>query len=113
MILDVQMLGKITVLTVPGGHLDAGNIKEFKLAIDPILRTTSTIVADMSKVDFVDSAGLGTLLSVLRQATASGGDFRLCGLTRPVRALFQLVRMHRVFGIYNDRAEALASFDEA
>lgn len=110
--LDIEKIGEITVLTVPGAHLDAGNIKEYKQAIDPVLKTASRLVADLSKVDFVDSAGLGTLLSVLRQTTAAGGDFRLCGLTRPVRALFQLVRMHRVFGIYNDRAEALASFTE-
>jgi anti-sigma B factor antagonist len=65
---------------------------------------------DMSGLTFVDSSGLGALLSCLRMMKGKNGQLLLVGMSRPVRALFELVRMHRIFSIYNSLAEAL---DEA
>jgi anti-sigma B factor antagonist len=64
----------------------------------------------MSALQFVDSAGLGAILSCLRKLTAAEGDLKLCGLTGPVRAIFEISRMHRIFDIYATRAEAIAAF---
>jgi len=69
------------------------------------------LVIDMSSVQFVDSSGLGVILSCLRQVTERGGDLKVCGLSKGVRALFELVRMHKVVEIYNTREEALAAFE--
>jgi anti-sigma B factor antagonist len=65
------------------------------------------VVLDMSALNFVDSSGLGALLSCLRAMNGKNGQLRLYGMTKPVRALFELVRMHRIFTIYNSREEAL------
>jgi anti-sigma B factor antagonist len=64
----------------------------------------------MSELKFVDSSGLGAILSCLRQQNASGGELKLCGMLKPVRALFELVRMHRIFDMYNTREEAIMAF---
>lgn len=112
---------KITTKTIHNGvvvhlnidNLDASNAKEFSLGMGPILNEHNSIILDMSSLEFVDSSGLGALLSCLRQQHASDGSLALCAISKPVRTLFELVRMHRVFDIYNTCDEAvLASADQ-
>ncbi len=66
---------------------------------------------DVDSLDFVDSSGLGALLSALRQAAAGGGDIRLCRVKPSVQALFDVVRLDQVLEIYPSRREAVESFD--
>jgi len=106
----VEKVGEATVLTIPGESLDASNAKDFKRDVMPIMERNLKVVLDMSKLQFVDSSGLGAILSCLRRLNASGGDLKLCGMTKPVRALFELVRMHRIFDIFNTREEAVSAF---
>ncbi len=105
--LTVDRIGQVALVTIPGPNLDAGNAESFKLVTESMMGQGGHIVLDMSELEFVDSSGLGALLSCLRRFSHFGGELRLCGLTKPVRVLFELVRMHRVFEICNDRAEAL------
>jgi anti-sigma B factor antagonist len=46
----------------------------------------------------------------LKVVHASGGELKLCAMSKSLRALFELVRMHRVFDIYNSREEATRAF---
>jgi len=90
--------------------LDASNAGEFKTALAKMIQPGARLVLDMSGIRFVDSSGLGAILSCLRQLHDLGGELKLCSLNKPVRALFELVRMHRVFEIFNSREEALRSY---
>lgn len=103
----------IAVLTVPVDELDASNAQEFKRDLAPILQANSKLVFDLGRLRFVDSSGLGAMLSCLRQVTAKGGDLKLCSMSKQVRALFELVRMHRIFEIYGTSDEAVAAFQAA
>ena len=69
------------------------------------------MVLDLSRLRFVDSSGMGAMLSCLRQLSAKGGDLKLCGMSKQVRGLFELVRMHRIFEIYGTREEAVHAFE--
>lgn len=89
--------------------LDFNNVKDFKSEIQAVLQNQKLVLIDMQSLDFVDSSGLGALLSVLRTVNDNGGELKLYDMKKPVRALFELVRMHRIFAIYNTKAEALAS----
>lgn len=100
----------VVVAELRGEVLDARNTKEFRSAIDPILESCDNLILDLGQVTFVDSSGLGALLACLRRLTDRGAELKLCGLTRPVRTLFELVRIHRIFEIYNTREEALQSY---
>jgi sigma-B regulation protein RsbU (phosphoserine phosphatase) len=106
----IENVGDVAVIVLPGDSLDAGNAKEFKRDVMPMLGGRSKVIFDMSGLHFVDSSGLGVVLSSLRQLNATGGDLKLSGMAKPVRALFELVRMHRIFDIYSTREEALAAF---
>jgi len=75
-----------------------------------LLETHSKLVIDLGRLRFVDSSGLGAFISCLRKLNAKGGDLKLCGMQKPVRAVFELVRMHRIFDIYATREEAVRAF---
>jgi anti-sigma B factor antagonist len=91
-------------------HLDAANVKDFKEAIAPLLEQSERVVFDMSQIKFVDSSGLGALIACLRQTHKQQGDFKLCAMSKPVCALFELMRMHRVFSIHETLEDALRAF---
>lgn len=110
MALVTTNLDDVVVVEVPGPSLDASNSKDFKAEVSPILNSAQKVIFDLEHLGFVDSSGLGSILSCLRQLNGAGGDLKLCGMTKPVRALFELVRMHRIFEIYESRDEALAAF---
>jgi anti-sigma B factor antagonist len=100
----------VLVIELREDNLDASNVRDFRDAVQSLMGERTRVVLDMASVKFVDSSGLGALISCLRQVNGRRGDFRLCEMSRTVRALFELMRMHRVFNIHDTRADAVASF---
>lgn len=100
----------VLVIELREDNLDASNVREFKDGTLALIHERTRVVLDLTGVKFIDSSGLGALISCLRQLNGRKGDFRLCGMAKPVRALFELMRMHRVFNIHDSRADAVASF---
>jgi anti-sigma B factor antagonist len=108
--LAIEKVGDVAVVEIPVDELDASNTGELKHDIAPVLEANTKLVIDLSRLRFVDSSGLGAILSCLRQLTAKGGDLKLSGMQKQVRAVFELVRMHRIFDIYATREEAVRAF---
>jgi anti-sigma B factor antagonist len=108
--IHVDNLDGVAVAAVPVDELDAGNVSEFKRDMGPILKSSAKLVLDLNRLRFVDSSGLGAMLSCLRQLSAQGGDLKLCAMSKQVRTLFELVRMHRIFDIYGTKEEAVQAF---
>jgi anti-sigma B factor antagonist len=107
----VEKVGDVAVAGVPVEELDASNAAEFKRDIATVLDANAKLVLDLSRLRFVDSSGLGAFISCLRKLNAKGGDLKLCGMSKQVRAVFELVRMHRVFDILGAREDAVRAFD--
>lgn len=105
-----EMRGAVAVVAIKGKSLDASNAGAFKEALKPVLATQKQIVLDLGEVEFVDSSGLGAMLSALRQANTLGGDVKLAKLQRPARVVVELTRMHRVFEIFESVDEAVRSY---
>lgn len=108
--LSVKMIGDVAVVGLYVDELDASNTAEFKQQMAPILAEHRKPVLDLAELRFIDSSGLGAMLSCLRQLSEKGGDLELCGLSRSVRAAFELVRLHRVLDIHSTRAQAAGAF---
>lgn len=108
---DIEKIqeGKGVIVIVQSENLDAGNVKAFKDRLLPVLEDHQNVLLDMSRLSFIDSSGLGALLSCLRTMNSKKGQLKLFAMAKPVQALFELVRMHRIFSIYNTRDEALAA----
>lgn len=107
---EISEANGVTTAILPGRALDASNARDFKATASGLVKPNVKLVLDMTNLEFVDSTGLGALVSCLRQVHAAKGEIKLCRLTKPVRALFELVRMHRVFEIFNTSEEAVRSY---
>ena len=108
--LTIDKVGDVAAVAVPVDELDASNASELKRDIGPLLQANTKVVLDLTRVRFMDSSGLGAMLSCLRQLTAKKGDLKLCGMSKQVRGAFELVRLHRIFDIYGTRSEAVLAF---
>lgn len=98
------------VIGVNEERLDAHNSAELKDRFMRLLEEGGRrLVVDLSIVKFIDSSGLGALLSGYKNATQRGGTLVLSGLQPRVRAMFELTRLNRVFEIYPRLQEALAN----
>ena len=109
-IAEIGSLPGTAIVGFPVDNLDAGNVKDFRAAIQAVADTHDIVMLDMQRLNFVDSSGLGALISCLRHVRGNHGDMKLCSMSEPVRALFELTRMHRVFNIIETRDEAVRSF---
>ena len=97
----------ITILTVQSRYVDAGNVRVFRDAMRSAMKNGKFFAVDMSDVEFVDSAGIGALISCLRDANSNGGSIELFSLTPGVLALFEIMRLNKIFRLHIDRQTAL------
>lgn len=93
----------------PVGELDAYWATRFKDEIDAGLAATANrVVVDLAGVTFIDSTGIGVLMSAVKRARAFGGDVRLAGVKPFVTKVLEITGLHRVFRGYPTVDEATA-----
>ena len=100
MAIEIRDQAGITVVAPAGPRLDAEVAGQLRAALlDRITRGDRRIVLDLLAVDFIDSSGLGALVSALRQLKQldRGGDLRLAAVQPPVAAVLEIIRLNRVF----------------
>jgi anti-sigma B factor antagonist len=68
------------------------------------------IVLNMGEIDYIDSAGLGTLVAAHLSAKNSGASIRLCNLGKKFHEVLQLTKLLTVFDVFDTEAAAVASF---
>jgi anti-sigma B factor antagonist len=97
-----------TILSLKEERLDAHNSAELKDRILKVLEDGSHhLIMNLTEVRFIDSSGLGALLSGYKNAALRSSSFVLAGLQPRVQSMFELTRLHRVFEIYASLQEAL------
>jgi anti-anti-sigma factor len=91
----------------PSGILDGVSAKDLRTQILELLETKKpkSILVDLQDVTFMDSAGLGALVSILKTVRFSGAEFCLCSLSEQVKIIFDLTKMEKVFKIFESRQE--------
>ncbi|MEN8259251.1 MAG: STAS domain-containing protein [Pseudomonadota bacterium] len=96
------------VLHVHEERVDAHNSGELKEFFGRLAEGgNSNIIVALGEVRFIDSSGLGALLSGYKAAATHEGKFVLVNLQPQVQSMFELTRLHRVFEIYSSLNEAL------
>ncbi|MEM7283944.1 MAG: STAS domain-containing protein [Pseudomonadota bacterium] len=100
----------VTVLKLKEKRLDAHIAVNYKQDVaDRVESGVGTLVLDMSEVEFIDSSGLGAVVSCLKLVGSKGGKMSICGLQESTFSMFKLTRMDQVFSIYPTEEEALAA----
>jgi len=111
--LQAQQNGAAVVVTI-AGDMDALTAEEVVQFINAqIERGQVALVADLSRVDFMSSAGLRVILAAVKAARASGGDFRLAGPQPGVSRTLNLAGFGSFLQIFPTVGEAVASFQPA
>jgi anti-sigma B factor antagonist len=100
----------VTVVKVEG-QLVVGNRQELKdLVFAALDKGDRRILIDFSQTGYIDSSGLGALVSISKRVRESGGELRLSGLNEDLRSLFELTKLDTLFAIAETPQQALASF---
>ncbi len=108
--LTVERPGDLALLRVTG-DVDAGTVDGLRQRIDELLAAGEhRFVVDLTNVPFMDSAGLATLVQLFKRVRIGEGDVRIAGLQPDVRRIFELVRLTRVFDVYDSADAAVASY---
>jgi anti-sigma B factor antagonist len=106
--------GGVTVVDISGritlGESSALLRKTIRGLLDD---NRSNILLNLADVDYIDSSGIGELVSAYTAVKKSGGALKLLQLTKKVHDLLQLTKLFTVFDVYTDEHTALRSFREA
>ncbi|MDF7823979.1 STAS domain-containing protein [Pontiellaceae bacterium B12227] len=88
-------------------RLDVQSVPAFKESSTSLLVPGKDVVMDLKQVLFIDSTGLGALLSLLRKIKENDGRLVLANASEQTLAMFRMVRMTRIFDIYETTEDAL------
>lgn len=99
----------------PTGHLNAANVHEFRAQLQTALSApdSTALLVDLEQVEFLDSAGLISLVSGLKQAQTLNRQFSLCAVNPAVRMVLELSQLDRVFEIYENATTFEGQFTQA
>ncbi len=101
----------VTVLDLSGRiTLGEGSVQLRDAIRDSIGKGQKKMLLDLGDVNYIDSSGLGELVSAYTSAKNQGATVKLVKLTKKVHDLLQLTKLYTVFDIYDDEASAIASF---
>jgi anti-sigma B factor antagonist len=107
----IEENGAVKVIYVKEERLDAHNSDELKAELNRLFDGgTKDLLIDLKEVRFIDSSGLGVLVSGFKNAAARQGSLKLSGLQSQVKSMFELTRLHRVFDIFQTVDDALESY---
>ncbi|MEL6997215.1 MAG: STAS domain-containing protein [Pseudomonadota bacterium] len=108
-----EQVGGAIVMTLGERRLDGLVAPEFRDAVREAVRPDCNLyILDLSTVGFVDSAGVGALVGLLK-FLGRERKMELCGLKPTVRKIFRLTRLERVFAIRDSKAACLAAAEVA
>ncbi len=111
--IDVAEVNGAAVVRPAGARVDLQVAGEFRTALLQLIEAGHhRLVVDMGDVHFVDSSGLGALVSALKtvKLLEGGGDIWLANVQPPVVALLEIIRLHRVFSRYPSVEQTVQSF---
>lgn len=105
---SIERMGEVTVVDVDG-ELTVANRGELKERVLRRLEDGDDVfVIDFSKTGYIDSSGLGVLVSLSKRIREENGRLRLAGLNQDLRTLFELTKLDTLFQISDSRSAALS-----
>jgi len=103
--------GNVSILTFEGRITIGDGDVEMRQAIMALVELGQTrILLDMARVSYMDSSGVGELLSCLTKVMEQNGHLKLLNLSTKIKNLLHIAQILSVFEYYNDEKEAVASF---
>ena len=109
--LNTRQVGDVSVVDVAGRiTLGEGSSALRDLMRDMVSKGQKHILLNLGEVSYIDSSGIGELVSGFTTVTNSGGQLKLLGLNKRVKDLLQITKLYTVFDVHEDEAGAVRSF---
>jgi anti-sigma B factor antagonist len=103
--------GKVTVVDLSGRIVLGDGSALLRKTIRELLQDQrKAILLNLADVDYIDSSGIGELVSGYTAVKNQAGDLKLLHLTKKVHDLLQLTKLFTVFDVYTDESTAVRSF---
>lgn len=110
MTFTVTQAGDVSIVEVEG-QLIVSNRQELKQKVlDQLDKGQRKVLVDFGRTSYIDSSGLGVLVSLAKKMRELGGDLRLANLNDDLQTLFELTKLDTLFQISESRERALESF---
>ena len=108
-----RQIDSVTVVDVSGRiTLGEGCTQLRELIRDQLSKGHKKILLNLAEVTYIDSSGIGELVSGFTGVSKQGGSLKLLNLTKKVHDLLQITKLYTVFDIHDDEARAVASFEK-
>ena len=109
--LTSRQVGDVTVIDAAGRITLGEGASAFRDTIrDLAAKGNKKLLVDLGEVSYIDSSGIGELVSGFTTVTNNGGQLKLVGLSKRVKDLLQITKLYTVFEVFDDEAEAIRSF---
>ena len=109
--LNTRQVGDVSVVDVAGRiTLGEGSSALRDTLRDMVTKNHKKILLNLGEVSYIDSSGIGELVSGFTSVTNSGGQLKLLGLSKRVKDLLQITKLYTVFDVHEEEASAIRSF---
>ena len=109
--LNTRQVGGVTVLDLAGRiTLGEGSSTMRDALKDVLAKGEKKILLNLSEVSYIDSSGIGELVSAFTTVTNQGGQLKLNGLNKRVKDLLQITKLYTVFEVFDEESTAMRSF---
>ncbi len=109
--LNTRQVGDVSVVDVVGRiTLGEGSSALRDALRDMVAKSQKKILLNLGEVSYIDSSGIGELVSGFTTVTNSGGQLKLLNLNKRVKDLLQITKLYTVFDVHEDEAGAVRSF---
>jgi len=111
MAISKKMIGDVAVLSMKGKMMGGPDTTAIHDTIkDLVEEGIANVVLDMSKVNWLNSVGLGTIMASSTTLSNAGGELKVAGLQDKARGLFSIAKLDSVFKMYESAERAAADF---
>jgi anti-sigma B factor antagonist len=108
---NTRQVDGVTILDLSGRiTLGEGSVTLRDTVKDLLAKGSKSILLNLANVDYIDSSGLGELVSAYTTVKNQGGELKLLRLTTKVHDLLQITKLYTVFDISDDETSAIGSF---
>lgn len=109
--LAARQVGDVTVVDAAGRITLGEGASAFRdLIRDLAAKGNKKILLNLAEVSYIDSSGIGEMVSGFTSITNNGGQLKLVGLSKRVKDLLQITKLYTVFEAFDDEAAAIRSF---
>jgi len=109
--LTSRQVGDVTVVDAAGRITLGEGASVFRDTVrDLAAKGNKKLLINLSEVSYIDSSGIGEMVSAFTSVTNSGGQLKLIGLSKRVKDLLQITKLYTVFEAFDDETEAVRSF---